>query len=60
MLDWKNREKSIEQLTEELKSFEDKSVKVEHYFDGRVASKPISLIGGIDGRCLLFSVVSEE
>lgn len=60
MLDWKCRGKTVEELIEELNSFEDKSIKVELSFDGGAASVPISIVGKKDGKCLLISVVAEE
>ncbi|WP_213939302.1 hypothetical protein [Pseudomonas sp. dw_612] len=60
MLDWKCRGKTVEELIEELNSFEDQSIKVELSFDGGTTSVPISIVGKKDGKCLLISVVAEE
>lgn len=45
------RGKSIKQLIKELESFEDQNLLVEISFDDGDSSKPISLVGKIDGKC---------
>ncbi|MCY1559267.1 hypothetical protein D9M68_962870 [compost metagenome] len=57
---WGSRGKIIEDLIEELKSFEDKSIIVELSLDGGSTSKPISLVGKKNGKCLLISICAEK
>lgn len=47
---WVTRGKSIKQLIKELESFEDQNLLVEISFDVGDTSKPISLVGKIDGK----------
>lgn len=49
------RGKSIKQLIKELESFEDQNLLVEIFFDDGDSSKPISLVGKIDGKCILLN-----
>ncbi|WP_151811829.1 hypothetical protein [Acinetobacter bereziniae] len=49
------RGKSIKQLIKELESFEDQNLLVEISFDDGDSSKPISLVGKIDGKCILLN-----
>lgn len=60
IIKWELRGKTVGELMEELNSFEDKTIKVEMSIDGGVVSKPISLVGKEDGKCLLISVPLEE
>ncbi|MGF2881820.1 hypothetical protein VSN93_17455 [Acinetobacter johnsonii] len=53
--EWITRGKSIKQLIEELQSFEDQNLLVEISFDCGETSKPISLVGKIDGKCILLN-----
>ncbi len=53
--EWITRGKSIKQLIEELESFEDQNLLVEISFDDGETSKPISLVGKIDGKCMLLN-----
>ena len=53
--EWIAHGKSIKQLIEELKSFEDQNLLVEISFDGGETSKPISLVGKINGKCMLLN-----
>jgi len=39
----------------ELESFEDQNLLVEISFDDGETSKPISLVGKIDGKCMLLN-----
>jgi hypothetical protein len=39
----------------ELESFEDQNLLVEIFFDDGETSKPISLVGKIDGKCMLLN-----
>jgi hypothetical protein len=48
--DWMSRGKSVSQLIEELKSFDDRSLEVRVSIDGGRTSYPISLVGKSDGR----------
>lgn len=50
---WITRGKIIKQLIEELESFGDQNLFVEISFDGGDTSMPISLVGKIDGKCVL-------
>lgn len=49
-LDWTSRGKSVAQLIEELRTFEDQAMEVRISVDGGSTSLPISLIGRVDGR----------
>jgi len=53
--EWIIRGKSIKQLIKELESFEDQNLLVEISFDDGETSKPISLVGKIDGKCMLLN-----
>ncbi|MCJ8513574.1 MULTISPECIES: hypothetical protein [Acinetobacter] len=53
--EWVTRGKTIKQLIEELESFEDQNLLVEISFDDVETSKPISLVGKIDGKCILLN-----
>ncbi|WP_082561473.1 hypothetical protein [Pseudomonas sp. Root569] len=57
--DWITRGKTISQLIEELRSFEDQSLMVEISVDGGIIKKPISLVGKRDGVCVLFNCESD-
>ena len=52
---WVNRDETIGELIQELLSFEDQDLVVEISFDGGDASKPISLVGRIEGKCVLIN-----
>lgn len=56
--DWIARGKTISQLIEDLRSFEDQSLMVEISVDGG-SKKPISLVGKEDGVCVLFNCESD-
>lgn len=53
--EWIMQGKSIKQLIKELESFEDQNLLVEISFDDGETSKPISLVGKIDGKCMLLN-----
>lgn len=53
VLGWENRGKIISGLIKELESFSDQNLRVEISFDGGKTSKPISLVGKVDGKCML-------
>ncbi|MGE8538269.1 MAG: hypothetical protein ACN6NI_03205 [Acinetobacter sp.] len=53
--EWVIQGKSIKQLIKELESFEDQNLLVEISFDDGETSKPISLVGKIDGKCMLLN-----
>lgn len=53
--EWIMQGKSIKQLIKELESFEDQNLLVEISFDDGETSKPISLVGKIDGKCILLN-----
>ncbi|MCY1161852.1 hypothetical protein D9M71_18340 [compost metagenome] len=53
--EWIIRGKNIKQLIKELESFEDQNLLVEISFDDGETSKPISLVGKIDGKCMLLN-----
>ena len=57
---WGLRGKTVGGLIKELSSFEDRNLKVEISIDGGRVSKPISLVGKENGKCLLISVPLEE
>lgn len=50
--DWTNRGKTIAQLIQELRSFEDQTLEVRLSVDGGRTSMPISLVGKIGGAAL--------
>lgn len=52
---WVTRGKSIKQLIKKLESFEDQNLLVEISFDDGDTSKAISLVGKIDGKCILLN-----
>ncbi|MDR6431709.1 hypothetical protein J2782_001414 [Brucella pseudogrignonensis] len=54
--DWASRDKSIRDLIKELKSFEDQSLVVKISIDGGKTVKPISLVGKVNGECVLLSL----
>ncbi|MBI6975912.1 hypothetical protein NM213_09675 [Pseudomonas lactis] len=56
---WITRGKTISELIEELRSFEDQNLMVEISVDGGVSKKPISLVGKEDGVCVLFNCESD-
>lgn len=53
--EWVIQGKSIKQLIKELESFEDQNLLVEISFDDGETSKPISLVGKIEGKCMLLN-----
>ncbi len=53
--EWVTCGKSIKQLIKELESFEDQNLLVEISFDDGDTSKPISLVGKINGKCILLN-----
>jgi len=53
--EWIIRGKSIKQLIKELESFEDQNLLIEISFDDGETSKPISLVGKIDEKCMLLN-----
>ena len=53
---WERRGKTINDLIAELNSFEDKDLKVELSLDGGSSSRPISLVGKKDGKCMLIFI----
>ncbi|MBJ9722571.1 hypothetical protein I5515_12240 [Acinetobacter calcoaceticus] len=54
-VNWISNGKTIQQLILELQSFENKDLFVELSLDGGDSSKPISLVGKIDGKCVLMN-----
>ena len=48
--DWTSRGKSVAQLIEELRTFEDQAMEVRISIDDGATSLPISLVGKIDGK----------
>ena len=53
--DWITKGKSIRQLIEELKTFEDQDMEVQLSFDEGETHKPISILVKRDGFCLLLN-----
>lgn len=53
---WVSKGKTIRGLIAELMSFEDQDMRVEMSVDGGVSSRPISLVGKLNGKCLLFNL----
>ncbi len=51
--DWTTRGKSVRQLIEELQSFADRDIEVRLSWDMGDTHWPISLVGRIDGKCVL-------
>jgi hypothetical protein len=56
--EWKWRGKTIAGLISELQSFEDQSLEVRISIDDGDTSYTISLVGKVDGRCLLMNCES--
>lgn len=54
--EWVTRGKTIEGLIRELMTFEDKHLPVEISFDDGNTSRPISLVGRHNGKCVLFNL----
>jgi hypothetical protein len=54
--EWVTRGKTIDDLIRELMTFEDRSLLVEISFDDGDTSMPISLVGKLDGKCVLFNL----
>ncbi len=50
---WTTRGKSVRQLIEELQSFADRDIEVRLSWDMGDTDWPISLVGRIDGKCVL-------
>lgn len=50
---WNTRGKSISQLIEELKTFEDQTLQVMISVDDGKTQRPISMVGKSEGVCLL-------
>jgi hypothetical protein len=59
-INWETRGKSIKELIHDLSSFEDQSLQVTISTDGAHTKFPISLVGKIDGECVLFFVDPDE
>ncbi len=57
--DWKSRGKTIAGLIRELQSFEDQSLEVRISVDDGDTSYLVSLVGKLDGRCVLMNCQSE-
>lgn len=55
-INWEVRGKNILELIKELETFCDKTMIVELSFDGGITSKPISLVGKQNDKCVLVSV----
>ena len=51
--EWTSRGKSVAQLIEELRTFEDQGMEVRISIDGGATSVPISLVGKADGKFAL-------
>jgi len=47
---WTSRGKSVAQLIDELRTFEDQGMEVRISIDGGATSLPISLVGKADGK----------
>ncbi|MFL9583795.1 hypothetical protein [Stenotrophomonas sp. AB1(2024)] len=58
--EWVTRGKTIESLIRELMTFEDKHLPVEISFDDGITSRPISLVGKLNGKCVLFNLEDVE
>lgn len=50
---WVNEGKTIRELIQELQSFSDQELLVEISLDDGDTTKPISLVGRIQGKCVL-------
>ena len=53
--DWPSRGKTVQQLINELESFECKELKVLLKIDGVEGAREINLVGKKDGACMIFS-----
>ncbi len=51
--DWVSRGKTIRQLIDELRTFEDLDLEVRISFDAGETHLPVSLVGRIEGKCVL-------
>ena len=51
--EWVSCGKTIRQLIQELQSFSDQDVEVQISLDSGASCQPISLVGKLDGRCVL-------
>ncbi len=56
--EWKTRGKTIDALIRDLQSFEDQSLEVRISIDDGDTSYLISLVGKLDGRCVLMNCES--
>lgn len=56
--EWKTRGKTVAGLIRELQSFEDQSLEVRISIDDGDTSFLVSLVGKVDGRCLLMNCES--
>ncbi|MQP39529.1 hypothetical protein CQ059_01725 [Brucella pseudogrignonensis] len=54
--DWNIKGKSIRDLIKELESFDDQGLIVKISIDGGKTVKPISLIGKVNGECVLLNL----
>jgi hypothetical protein len=57
---WVVRGKTIKQLIEELKSFENQDLEVRISIDDGKTHKPISIVGKFNGFCILMNSESIE
>lgn len=48
--EWTSRGKTVAQLIDELRTFEDQAMEVRISIDGGETSLPISLVGKVDGK----------
>lgn len=48
--EWTSRGKTVAQLIDELRTFEDQEMEVRISIDGGLTSLPISLVGKVDGK----------
>lgn len=58
--EWMTKGKTIAELIDELRSFEDQNLEVRISTDDGETHRPISLVGKKDGACVLFYVPADE
>ncbi len=58
--DWVTRGKTIRQLILELQSFGDQAMEVSLSLDGGETRRPVSLVGRIEGQCVLIYAGESE
>lgn len=58
--EWSSHGKSVAQLIDELRTFEDQGMEVRISIDGGATSLPISLVGKVDGKFAVLKNCQDE